>query len=130
MKGQSLKATPDPVRGVLGESVDITWTLTKEDKTDKVLTTRLFLGNFTESKLLYEGVKTLTKQDLAKDIFRERIQASFEEPVYTLTLRNLSFNDTYTFTLVIFQQIQGTINLRPTVVKSVSISEVKGTCFL
>ena len=112
--------------GVLGESIDIKWTLTKVDETDQVSSTRLFLGNFTENKVLYEGVQRLIKQDLAKDIFGERMQASFKEPVYTLTLRNLSFNDTYTFTLIIFQEIQGTITPRPVIAKSVAISEVRG----
>ena len=39
----------------------------------------------------------LIKQNLAKVVFGERIQASFKEPIYTLTLNNLSFNDTFPF---------------------------------
>ena len=116
--------------GVLGESIDIKWALTKVLQTDKVFGTRLFLGNFTDGKLLYDGVNILTKQTLAKEIFGERIQASFKGPVFTLTLRNLSFNNRCTFTLVMAQEIQGTITQRPAAVKSVAISEVRGTCFL
>ena len=130
VKGQSLDVNPDLVIGVLGESVNITWTLRKVDQTDKVVATRLYLGNFTDNKLLYEGVNTLTKQNLAKDTFGERIQASFKEPNYTLTLSNLSFNDAVTFTLVVSQEIQGTVKQRPTVFKSVAITEVRGMCFL
>ena len=118
------------VIGFFGESVDIIWTLSSIDPTDKVVSTGLFLGNFTDNKKLHEGVNILHKQELAKKMFGERIQVSFKEPDYTLTLRNLSFSDTFTFTLVIIKEIQGTITQRPAAVKSVSISEVTGMCFL
>lgn len=72
----------------------------------------------------------LMKQNLAKVIFGERIQASFKEPIYTLTLSNLSYNDTFTFTLVVIQRIQNSIGLRPVVLKSTAISEVRGMYFL
>ena len=116
--------------GVFGESVNITWTLTKVDQTDKVVSTRLFLGNFTDNKLLYEVVNVLTKQNLAKEMFGERIQVSFKEPNYMLTLDNLSFNDAVTFALLITQEIQGTVTQRPAVVKAVAISEVRGMYLL
>ena len=98
MKSQSLELTQDSVIGVFGESVNITWTLRKVDQTDVVISTRLFLGNFTENRLLYEGVNMFMKQNLAKVIFGKSIQASFKEPIYTLTLSNLSYSDTFTFT--------------------------------
>ena len=72
----------------------------------------------------------LMKQNLAKVIFGERIQASFKEPIYTLTLSNLSYNDTFTFTLAVIQRIQSNIDLRPVVFKSAAISEVRGMYFL
>ena len=130
MKSQSLELTQDSVIGVFGESVNITWTLRKVDQTDIVISTRLFLGNFTENRLLYEGANMFMKQNLAKVIFGERIQASFKEPIYTLTLSNLSYNDTFTFTLVVIQRIQNSIGLRPVVLKSTAISEVRGMYFL
>ena len=55
MKSQSLELTQGSVIGVFGESVNITWTLRKVDQTDIVISTRLFLENFTENRLLYEG---------------------------------------------------------------------------
>ena len=130
MKCQSLELTQDSVIGVFGESVNITWTLRKVDQTDVVISTRFFLGNFTENRLLYEGANMLMKQNLAKVIFGERIQASFKEPIYTLTLSNLSYNDTFTFTLAVIQRIQSNIDLRPVVFKSAAISEVRGMYFL
>ena len=130
VKGQSLEVSQDPVIGVFGESVNITWTLTKVDQTDKVVSTRLFLGNFTDNKLLFQGVNVLTKQNLVKEMFGERIQVSFKEPNYILTLDNLSFSDTVTFSLVISQEIQGTVIQRPAVFKSVAISEVRGMYLL
>ena len=63
-------------------------------------------------------------------MFGERIQVSFKEPNYILALDNLSFSDTVTFSLVISQEIQGTIIQRPTVFKSVAISEVRGMYLL
>ena len=130
MKCQSLELTQDSVIGVFGESVNITWTLRKVDQTDVVISTRFFLGNFTENRLLYEGANMLMKQNLAKVILGERIQASFKEPIYTLTLNNLSYNDTFTFTLAVIQRIQSNIDLRPVVFKSAAISEVRGMYFL
>ena len=130
MKSQSLELTQDSVIGVFGESVNIAWTLRKVDQTDVVISARLFLRNFTENRVLYEGANMLMKQNLAKVIFGERIQASFKEPIYTLTLSNLSYNDTFTFTLAVIQGIQSNINLRPVVIKSAAISGVRGMCFL
>ena len=63
-------------------------------------------------------------------MFGERIQVSFKEPNYILTLDNLSFSDTVTFSLVISQEIQGTVTQRPIVHKSVAISEVRGMYLL
>ena len=72
----------------------------------------------------------LFKQNLAKVIFGERIQASFKEPIYTLTLISLSFSDTFTFTLVVNQEDGRSFTMRPVVVKSASIIEVRGMYFL
>ena len=130
MKSQSLELTQDLVIGVFREPVNITWTLRKVNQTDVVISTRLFLGNFTENSLLYEGANMFMKQNFAKVIFGERIQASFMEPIYTLTLSNLSYNDTFTFTLAVIQGIQSNINLRPVVIKSAAISEVRGMYFV
>ena len=70
------------------------------------------------------------KQNLAKVIFGKRVQASFKEPIYTLTLSNLSYNDSFTFTLAVIQGIQNNINLWPVVIKSAAISEVRAMYFL
>ena len=115
---------------VLADSVEITWALRKVAKTDVVISSRLFLGHFTENRLLYKGVNMLIKQNLAKVVFGERIQASFKELIYTLTLNNLSFNDTFTFTLAVSQEIQGTLTQQPGVVKSPAIREVRGMYFI
>ena len=111
--------------GVLGESVNVIWTLTKANGADTVVGISLFLGNSTENKVLYDGSSGLNKQNLAREMFDERIQTSFKEPSYTLTLNNLSFTDTVTFTLVVIQRIGSTNNLRPLSIKSVAVI-VKG----
>ena len=130
VKGQSLEVFQDPVIGVFGGSVDITWTIRKVEQTDKVVPTRLFLGNFIDNKLLYDGVSVLTKHNLAKETFGDRIQVSFKERYYILTLDNLSFSDTVTFALALSQEIQGTVIQWPSGVKSVAISEVRGIYLL
>ena len=127
VKGQSLQATPNPAVGVLGRSVDITWTIKKIDQSDLVNNTRLFLGeNFIPSNLLYPGSVVLNKLEYAKRKFGDRMQAVFIEPNYTLTLRNLGFSDLITFILVVNQEISSTLIPRPVTFKSVKINEVRG----
>ena len=127
MIGQSLEVTPDSVIGVLGESVDITWTVTKIDQDDVVSDTRLYFGTkFTKDNLLYQGVAKLTQLKPAGDKFGGRIHATFKEPKFTLTLNNLSFNDTITFTLVVNQENGATLTPRPVNFKSVKILAIKG----
>ena len=116
--------------GVLGGSVEITWTVTKMNQSDIVSDTRLFLSTkFTKKNLLYEGVAKLSKLSLAKSKFGDRIQANFKEPKYTLTLSNLSYSDVITFTLVVNQEIGNTLKQRPLSIKSVTINEIKGEIF-
>ena len=117
--------------GVLGGSVDITWTLTKVDQRDVVVDTRLFLGaDFRVDNLLYRGSVVLNKLDQAEKMFGGRIQASFKEPRYILKLSNLSFSDLITLTLVVNQEIGSTFVSRPAIFKSVKIIEVKGMDFI
>ena len=117
--------------GVLGGSVDITWTLTKVDQRDVVADTRLFQGaSFRVDHLLYRGSVVLNKLDRAEKMFGNRVQASFTEPKYILKLNNLSFSDLITFTLVVNQEIGATLVPRPAIIKSVKIIEVKGIFFL
>ena len=127
MIGQSLQVTPDSVIGVLGGSVDITWTVTKIDQDDVVSDTRLYFGTqFTKDNLLYQGVAKLTQLKPARDKFGGRIHATFKEPKFTLTLSDLSFNDTITFTLVVNQENGTTLTPRPVNFKSVKILAIKG----
>ena len=125
VKGQSVKVTPDPVIGIFGGSVDITWTLTKEAENDKINSVRIFLGNQSEGNVLYEGVSKFTKLDYAKTNFGDRMKANFQDSKYTLTLSNLSFSDLFTFTLIVGTE-DSSFKTRPNVIKSVKISEVRG----
>ena len=122
VKEQLLNVTHDQVRGVVGGSVKITWTITKRYQNDKVADTRLYLGTvFTKSNLLYQGVAKLSKLNPAKAIFGHRLQAIFKEPKYVLTINNLSYNDTIMFTLVVNQEIGTTLIPRSVSKKSVQI---------
>ena len=129
VKGQSLDVDPDPVKGVFGEFVEITWTFTKVAQSDEVMNTRLFLGADPGGELLYSGVPLIKLED-AKRRFGDRIKATWKEPQYTLTLSNLSFSDTITFSLAINSRINGSIQERSVAFKSVQIIEVKGMYFL
>ena len=127
VRGQSLAVTPNPAISVRGESINITWTLTKVDQSDVIVSTRLYLGtSFTSNKLLYHDIEPLVKQDLASKMFGERIHASFKEPNYKLTLSKLNINDSVNFTLVVNQEIIGTLKARPALKKSVEVIVVRG----
>ena len=129
VNSQSLLVAPDPVVGVLKESVDITWTLRRVDQADRIITISLYLGNYTENKYLYDGTHGLTKMKLANEMFGERIQTSFKEPDYILTLRNMSFTDAVTFSLAVVQRVGNAPSLRDIALKSVAISVVRGMYF-
>ena len=123
VKGQSLQVTPDPVKGVLGGSVDITWTVIKKEQSDLILITRLYLGTLlTRTNLLYQGVTALFKQNSANLQLGDRIQVRFKESKYT------QFNDTVTFTLVVSLE-DATLNPLPSIVKSTKIVAVTGMFF-
>ena len=101
----------------------------KVETTDKVFNTRLYIGtNVTTEKLLYEGLVNFVRGDAAKT-FGDRIKANFKDPEYTLTLSNLRYNDTITFTLVVNQE-DASFNPRSPTMKSFKIIEVRGKCFL
>ena len=130
VKGQSLEVTPDPVIGVMGGSVDITWTFTKKAESDKIISVRIFFGNQTDGNLLYKsGDNNFIQQNYAKINYGERMEATFGELKYTLTLRNLSFSDLLTFTLIVTAEDRS-FNTLPNEIKSVKIIEVRGRQFL
>ena len=129
VKGQSLEVTPNPVAGVVGGSVHITWTIKKKDENDIIGNTRLYLGDsILQSQLLYRGASPFDKLQLANARFGDRTQVTLIETNYTLILANLSPNDTTWFTLVVNME-DANLNPRPVIVKSVEISEVKGMHF-
>ena len=122
---QSLEVTPDPAIGDLGGSIDIIWTITKVEPTDRVINTRLYIGtDFNQENVLYYGLPPLTKADVAKT-FGGRIKVTFDDPKFKLTLSNLNFKDTVTFTLVISTE-DDSFNSRPNSIKSIKITEVRG----
>ena len=130
VRGQSISVTPNPAISVIGESIDISWTITKVDQSDVIVTARLYLGtSFASNKLLYQDIEPLTKQDLANKMFGERIHASFKESNYKLTLNKLNINDSANFTLVVNQEIIGTLKARPVLKKSVEVIVVTGMKF-
>lgn len=130
VRGQSIAVKPNPAISVIGESIDIAWTITKVDQSDIIVTARLYLGtSFASNKLLYQDIEPLAKQDLANKMFGERIHASFKEPNYKLTLNELNINDSVNFTLVVNQEIIGTLKARPVLKKSVEVIVVTGMKF-
>ena len=129
VKGQSLEATPEPVTGVLGGSVEITWTIKKKAEDDQILSVRLFEGKQSDNKLLYlKGAEKLEKKDYAITNFGDRLQATLEKEKVRLTLSNLNFSDVITFTLVV-NLANATLDPYERLSKSVKISEVKGMQF-
>ena len=97
----------------------------KLEQSDKVVNTQLYIGtNFTAEHILYQGLAGLIKGDTTKT-FGDRIKATFEDPNIRLTLSNLSFKDTLTFTLIVNLEY-ASLNTRPIIIKSVKIIEVSG----
>ena len=131
MKGQSLKVAPDELKGEVGGSVKVTWTVSKGNDTYVIGNTRLYLGrNTIPTNLLYLGLSKLTEQNLAKEMFGERMKVNFAEPVYTMTLSNLNYTDMLTiFTLVVNIDTKNGF-LVSQERKAVQITEVKGMYFL
>lgn len=118
------------MKGVLGGSVDITWSVIKKGQSDLISRTRLYLGtSLTRTNLLYQGVTALSKQNSANLWFGDRIQIRYNEPKYTLSLTDLHFNDTVTFTLEV-TLIDANIILVSNIVKSTKIIAVTGMFFL
>ena len=118
--------------GVFGKSVEIIWTITKEEPVDTVSNTRLYLGKeLTAVNQLFTGnpdADELTRHSLATKTFGDRIQATLKELKYILTLSNLSFSDTFTFTLVVSSEFNTTL-LRKNLIESATITEVRGRHF-
>ena len=117
------------MEGVLGGFVEITWSFTKAAQSDVVSNTRLFLSASPAGELLYSGVSLIKSRD-AERRFGDRIKATWKDLQYTLTLSNLSFSDTISFTLAINSRINDSFTERNVLVKSVQIIEVKGMHFL
>lgn len=118
------------MKGVLGGSVDITWSVIKKGQNDLISSTRLYLGtSLTRTNLLYQGVTALSKQNSANLWFGDRIQIRYNEPKYTQSLTDLHFNDTVTFTLVVTLE-DANLNLVSNIVKSTKIIAVTGMFFL
>ena len=94
------------------------------------VSTRLYFGTrVTKDNLLYQGVAKLSKLKPTRNKFGDRIHATFKEPKFTLTLSNLSFNDSVTLTLVVNQENGATLIPRTVSLKSVKILEVRGAHF-
>ena len=124
-----MEVTPEPAIGDLGGSIDIKWTIRKVEPSDKAVNTRMYIGsNFTAENLIYQGLAGLSEGEAAKD-FGDRIKATFVDSTFTLTLSNLSYNDTITFTLLVNAE-DALLNPRPVIITPVKIIEVRGRYLL
>lgn len=130
MKGQSLSVTSKTLKGEVGGSIEVTWTVFKVNQSYIISSAKLFLGTTTIPEYqLYSGVLKQTKQDFAIDQFGDRIEAKFKDPNYTVTLNNLNYTDISTqFTLVVDVRTP-TGQLKAQVRETVEITEVKGMYF-
>ena len=129
MKAQSLEVTPDSVVCVLGEPVQVKWTLVK-NQTYRIFNTRLYLGKkVTREQLLIRGMQPLNKQDLATKIFGENIKAKFQDPFYYLTFNECNVPKKITVTLVVNVEVIVTLETRPALSKSVEIVPERGMIF-
>ena len=98
--GQDLVETDTPtLRGVQGSLLKFHWRILNPD----VVSLRLFLGNNasdTESILTKDDDSPIDKfEPLATDVFNGRLSVSLNNNVYEVSIKNLQYNDTYTFLL-------------------------------
>ena len=129
-KGQSLEA-PDQVTGNFGEPLTLKWTLVKKEETDKVQSSILFFGKEVTGATLFTGSTAgVQEEDSAKELFGGRISASWIGLTYVVTVANLQYNDTVSFTLFIIQRAAIVTEKRPDVNKTITISAVNGTYFV
>ena len=131
MRGQQyLDVAPNELKGEVGGSVEATWTVFKNNQSDRIGSATLFLGLDTiPEKELYTGVLELTKQNLAIETFGERIEAEFKEPKYTVTLNSLNYTDIFTKFTLVMRIISPKGSPRGEVRSTVEITEVKGMYF-
>ena len=112
----------------MGEPLQVKWTLVSD--THQIVNTRLYLGEkFTPEKLLIRGIQPLKKEDLAKKLFGENIKAKFQYPFYYLTFNECNVSKKITITLVVNVEVNGTLETRPALKKSVEIVAERGMIF-
>ena len=102
------------------------WTLLKEENTDVVQNSELFMEGRKE-KTLFRGVpNALVTLPLAKEKFGNRIRLTLNEEKWILELKELNFNDTVSFTLLVSLTTRDRITPRgDPLIETITISNVE-----
>ena len=128
MEGQSLEVDSESVIGIFEETKTLTWTVIKFLETDVIESATLFLvGDTGSQKLLFRGIANpLQKEPDAENVFGERIAATWSGLTYNLELKNLQYNDTVSFTLLVVQTAKDFLTPRNRTLKTITITNVVG----
>ena len=102
------------------------WTLVKEESTDVIQNSELFMEGRKE-KTLFRGVpNALIKLPLAEKKFGDRINLTLNEDKWILELKELNFNDTVSFTLLVSLTARDRITSRgDPLMETITISNVE-----
>ena len=127
MEGQDLEVRSHSVIGNLEATKTLAWAVKKVMESDKIESATLFLGNIHGGEILFRGsVNPVSKLSSASKIFGERITAAWFGLTYKLELKNLQYNDTVSFTLLVTQTSEDFSIARNRTFATISITEVKG----
>ena len=128
MKGQSLEAINNSYTGELEGSITVKWKVTKHENSDIIEKAILFFGKKSTGEVLFHGaMNPISKRPAAYRIFGERIRAYWDGLDYKVELKNLQFNDTVSFTLLVTQTLDNRLEQRGNpMLKTVTIIGVYG----
>ena len=104
------------------------WKVTKHENSDIIEKAILFFGKKSTGEVLFHGaMNPISKRPAAYRIFGERIRAYWDGLDYKVELKNLQFNDTVSFTLLVTQTLDNRLEQRGNpMLKTVTITRVDG----
>ena len=126
MEGQSLDVSKESEIGEVGKSVAMIWKVGKFEKSDIIQTSNLVLGNRASGVKLFQGINPVIELPAARNLFPDRLNATWDGENYTLTLSKLTLEDTKAFTFLVIQTEQDGSTIRSSLFKTITIVEVRG----
>ena len=124
-KKLSIEVNSESVSGNMHGNLTMTWTV-KKFESDIVESAVLVLGKSTSGQALFQGVHNPLNKGPAFGMFGGRINASWDDPNFTMQIQNLQCNDTVSFTLVVSVSAKDHVTNRRRANKTITIIKVNG----